>query len=126
VVTNWVLFRHLITISGKRDVPIEIPAAIVRSGLLLLALINFYAIIYFAQIGDEKSGQAGFWICTARDVVRWFYFSTVTFSTLGYGDITPKENALAEIVASVEALNGLVAFGVFTGALTTYLSKNES
>lgn len=52
-------------------------------------------------------------------MLRWFYFSTVTLSTLGYGDITPKGNGLAELTASLEALNGLIAFGVFTGALTT-------
>jgi hypothetical protein len=64
--------------------------------------------------------------CAVHDLIRWFYFSAITLSTLGYGDITPKGDLMAELTTSFEALNGLIAFGVFTGALTTYLSKTES
>lgn len=125
VVTNWLLFRHLITISGRRDSQVEIPAAIVRSALLLFGLINLYAAIYSVELG-AVSGPSGVVVSAAVEAVRWFYFSTVTFSTLGYGDITPNGNLAAEMTTSIEALNGLIAFGVFTGALTTYLSKSEA
>jgi hypothetical protein len=37
------------------------------------------------------------------------YFSTVTFSTLGYGDITPTANW--RVFAALEAMNGFILIG---------------
>lgn len=125
VVTNWVLFRHLITITGERDVRVEIPAAIVRSAMLLFALISLYDGLYFLEIsqayGDYR--MLAFLPRAVHETVRWLYFSTVTFATVGYGDLSPGGSLSGELTASAEALNGLIAFGVFTGALTGYLSR---
>ncbi len=43
-----------------------------------------------------------------------FFFSTQTFTTVGYGAIAPKGMA-ASLLASVEALFGLLSFSVATG-----------
>jgi hypothetical protein len=43
------------------------------------------------------------------DLESAVYFSTVTFSTLGYGDITPT--AAWQVFAALEAMNGFVLIG---------------
>ena len=48
------------------------------------------------------------------------YFSTVTFTTLGYGDITPVGHY--RIFAVFEALMGYICVGLFVGALGLYFS----
>lgn len=43
-----------------------------------------------------------------------FFFSIQTFTTVGYGHISP-EGFLSSALASIEALIGLLSFGIFTG-----------
>jgi Ion channel len=44
-----------------------------------------------------------------------FYFSIVTYTTLGYGDYKPSEQA--QLFAASEAILGYILFGVFIGVL---------
>ena len=46
-----------------------------------------------------------------QDVVRGFYFSLTTFTTLGFGDVAPS-NDWGAIAISLEVLSGYVMFGV--------------
>ncbi|WP_299298135.1 ion channel [uncultured Tateyamaria sp.] len=50
-----------------------------------------------------------------------FYFTTVTYTTLGYGDIVLGEGA--RIVATFCAITGLLTFGISTAFLIGVLSK---
>ncbi len=78
-------------------------------GITYLALIPAYAIVYFwcpELIGDERS----FFEC--------LYFSTVTITTLGYGDITPLGQA-GQLVTASEALLGVVSIGLFLNAIAS-------
>jgi hypothetical protein len=43
-----------------------------------------------------------------------FYFSAVTFTTLGYGNLVPA-NVAAEVIATIEALIGFAAFAFLIG-----------
>ncbi|MBL7942301.1 MAG: hypothetical protein JNM00_06025 [Flavobacteriales bacterium] len=54
-----------------------------------------------------------------------FYFSTQTFTTVGYGAIAPK-GVLASTVASLEAFTGLLAFAIATGLLFARFSKPKA
>ena len=45
-----------------------------------------------------------------------FYFSTQTFTTVGYGRINPQGD-LANIISSIESLTGLLTFALITGLL---------
>ena len=56
------------------------------------------------------------------------YFSMVTFTTLGYGDVTLEEQW--RLLASFEAANGIIMFGWTTAIVMaavhhTYFSKQE-
>jgi inward rectifier potassium channel len=51
-----------------------------------------------------------------------FYFSTQTFTTVGYGAIAPK-GILASTVASFEAFTGLVFFALATGLMYARFSR---
>lgn len=53
---------------------------------------------------------------------RALYFSTVTFSTLGYGDITLSDRW--QLVGSFEAVNGVILFGISTAFLIAVIQKS--
>lgn len=55
------------------------------------------------------------------DLVTSFYFATVTYTTLGYGDIVL--DADARIVATFCAITGLLTFGISTAFLIGVLSR---
>ena len=78
-------------------------------GIIYLVLIPAYAMVYFwfpGLIGNERS----FLAC--------LYFSTVTITTLGYGDITPLGQA-GQLVTASEALLGVVSIGLFLNAIAS-------
>ncbi len=52
---------------------------------------------------------------------RSLYFSTVTFTTLGYGDITLQERW--QLLSSLEAVNGIILFGVSTAFVFGVIRK---
>ncbi len=55
------------------------------------------------------------------DVESAFYFSMVTFTTLGYGDITLGPDW--RLLASFEAANGIIMFGWTTALIMAYLQR---
>lgn len=52
------------------------------------------------------------------NIITYLYFSTITITTLGYGDITPL-NSIAQLVTAIESILGLVFIGLFLNALST-------
>ena len=61
-------------------------------------------------------------ICDAS-ILDTLYFSVVTFSTLGFGDLTACSYKL---LTAVEALLGNIHLGLFVGAVFYYLSEQSS
>ena len=55
-----------------------------------------------------------------RILILVFYHSTVNFATLGYGDIVMSEQA--RLLGALEAVNGVMMFGLTTGVLVTVLN----
>lgn len=49
------------------------------------------------------------------------YFSTVTFITLGYGDVVIDERW--RLVAAFEAVNGIIIFGLTTAAVVAAVQR---
>ena len=54
-----------------------------------------------------------------------FFFSTQTFTTVGYGHISP-DGFLTSLIAAIEALIGLLSFGIATGLFFGRFSKPQA
>jgi inward rectifier potassium channel len=92
--------------------------------LLFYFVINvFFSGIYFLLGTDELDGLMSHthW----ERVKEVFYFSTQTFTTLGYGRINPKGDG-ANIVSSLEALTGFLSFAIATGLIFGRFSKPKA
>lgn len=92
--------------------PILMPALI---GLYIILLIVGFALIYYPQMPENFTLYA--------DAIssRWidsFYFSGITLTTLGYGDIVPKTNMM-RVLVFVEAASG---FGLISLSITYLLT----
>ncbi len=82
----------------------ERPVRIFSNSILA---ITAYSIIYFTQMQNLKppSGELlTYWDC--------LYFSMITFSTLGYGDILPATTAM-KLLCGSEAIVGAFTMGLF-------------
>ncbi|HEY9196446.1 MAG TPA: ion channel [Mucilaginibacter sp.] len=80
----------------------------------------FFAGIYFslgADVLDGKSGNTDF-----DRFMDAFFFSAQTISTVGYGHISPK-GMVANTVAALESMMGLLAFALATGLLYGRFSR---
>ncbi|HSJ37326.1 MAG TPA: potassium channel family protein [Planococcus sp. (in: firmicutes)] len=81
-------------------------------GVLYLSLIPLYAVAYTflpeasMQLNNHESGLFSF-----------FYFSVITITTLGYGDITPI-GKLGQLLTASEALSGIILIGLFLNSLS--------
>lgn len=74
-----------------------------------VSAIVIYAIIYFQseQLGSQFHGFD-----------EALYFSVTTWTTLGYGDITPPRNL--KLITSAEALTGLITIPVIVAVIWLY------
>jgi inward rectifier potassium channel len=54
-----------------------------------------------------------------------YFFSAQTFTTVGYGRVNPVGDG-ANVVASLEAVNGFLSFAIFTGLIYGRFSKAKS
>lgn len=82
--------------------------------LIYLAFNLFYACLYCAVGLDQLSGIEG--TTFIERFIETFYFSTQTFTTVGYGKISPV-GTWAGLIAAIESLNGLMAFALMTGLI---------
>jgi len=84
--------------------------------LFSIALIVFCGLLYFL-VGVQHAGQTlGLalergWLANLDDLGDCLYFSVVTFTTLGYGDIIP--HGLARPIAAFEAFAGSFTMALF-------------
>lgn len=85
---------------------------------MFLATVVLYTIIYQYLLGpdhfnglDENSG-----------VIDYLYFSTVSQSSVGYGDISPK-SSLARLIVSLQIITGLII--IFSVIKTPFLNLRK-
>lgn len=78
----------------------------------LAILITAYGSV-FAEIGIRDGGNCG---CQSHDLPTGLFFSVVTWTTVGYGDVTATA-PIARFFAAAEALNGYLVLALFIAAL---------
>ena len=110
----FILLRHII--SAKRVTADILYGAI--SGYILLGI--FFASLYFfldtitpAELFMYTGSDAGY---VTADPLGLFYFSFVTLTTLGYGDIQPIAD-VSRIFAIIEAMTGVLYSAALIGRL---------
>lgn len=82
-----------------------------------------YTLIYLALGAHEFQGILG--ISKWQVFKEIYFFSTETFTTVGYGRVNPVGDG-ANLVASIEALNGFLYLAVFTGLIYGRFSKPKA
>jgi hypothetical protein len=76
--------------------------------LAALSAILLFAAAYWSFGTIEPACRAS--------ALRWYdyiYYSAITFTTVGYGDIIPKSGALSRLLAAAEAVCGVFVTGLF-------------
>jgi hypothetical protein len=91
---------------------------LLKSSALLTAIMLIMLVGTFGQIAVwaavfQLGGEFA-------DFATAFYHSTVNFATLGYGDIVMSEEA--RLLGALEAVNGVMMFGLTTGVMFTVLN----
>ncbi len=74
-----------------------------------LTTILSYAAVYAAFQAVDSTIYTGY-------KLRWFdyiYYSTITFTTVGYGDFIPKPDGIFRLLAAAEAFTGVYLSGLF-------------
>ena len=78
--------------------------------------------IFFAHTAEIWSWAVLYlWLGEFESLERALYFSSVTFTTLGYGDITLQEGW--QLLSSLEAANGVILFGASTAFVFAVMRK---
>ena len=91
---------------------------------LFFILINmFFAVVYYTVGVDHLSGMV--YNNPVDKFMEAFFFSTQTFTTVGYGRINPV-GFLTSGIAAFEALIGLLSFALVTGLLYGRFSKPKA
>jgi len=94
------LFMSLVCGYGEK------PYRIVISALLTILL---FASAYHIFNGVQNTSDPSY-------IMRWsdyLYYSTVTFTTVGYGDFIPRSSSLFRLSAALEAFLGVFLTGLF-------------
>ena len=112
---NWNdLYSHLIDISWTRFFFFVI---------LVYTSINILFAVIYNRIGIEQmTASTG---NVLRDLLNVFFFSAQTITRVGYGGIAPQ-GLIANIIASFQAMIGLLGFSFITGLLYGRFSKPKA
>ncbi|MFH0764297.1 MAG: pentapeptide repeat-containing protein [Candidatus Omnitrophota bacterium] len=84
----------------------EKPFRIIFASLFTIIL---FALFFYSHNAIEYTG-------IRESPLRWgdyLYYSTITFTTVGYGDIVPKPQTLFRLMAAFEAFMGVFLTGLF-------------
>lgn len=92
-------------------------AGLAYFGIFLAALIGAYGYAFsLTGLHDAASG------CETHDFATGLFFSVVTWTTVGYGDVTATV-PIARFIAAAEALNGYLVLALFIAALVPVFQR---
>ena len=89
---------------------------------LVIGLTSWLLLIHLAEIAVW--GMCYFWLGCFSDVESAHYFSGVTYTTVGYGDLVLPNQW--RVLAPIEALTGLLMCGLSTGLFFAVVSRRIS
>lgn len=98
--------------------PLLLPALII---IYLLLLVSGFALIYYPRMPEQFAVAAE---ARSNPAVAALYFSGITLTTVGYGDIAPH-TTLMRFVALVEAASGFALISLAVTYLITVYSALE-
>lgn len=92
---------------------------------VIFSIITFYAVLYsllIVHIPNSFSGMEG--ASLFDNVVNTIYFSIVTFTTVGFGDIHPVA-ALSKMIVSAEIMSFFIFFVLLASNHSIFLKPKE-
>ena len=107
---------HRLELNASAHKPPHLFRGILSTAIVLLMLHVLEAFLW-ALLYLALPAQAGL-----KSLHEAFYFSLVTFTTLGYGDITL--NSKWQLLAGIEGMVGIVVFGLITALLFAVIQKS--
>jgi len=92
-------------------------AGLAYFGIFLAALIGAYGYAFsLTGLHDAARGSE------THDFATGLFFSVVTWTTVGYGDVTAT-TPIARLIAAAEALNGYLVLALFIAALVPVFQR---
>jgi len=91
--------------------------------IVLFYVFGFSNLYY--QIYKENNSAYNFSYEETPRFSTFAYFSMITFSTIGYGEITPASNG-ARLLSTMEAILGMIIKVIFIAILFMYISNLQS
>jgi len=88
-------------------------------GVIYLANIFIFSLVYVFMFANDFRGDP-------IDYVQSLYFSVVTVTTLGFGDLTPRlDEAPLLLVVTSQVILGVVMIGLFLNSISHKLSERK-
>lgn len=108
VAAGVILFAAVVVIQIKRVLRADLPGlrAVQALGLVIPLFFVIFAAIYLSMASVSQSAFS-----QPLNHTKSLYFTISVFSTVGFGDITPRTDP-ARLVVAVQMLLNLVVFGV--------------
>jgi len=88
-----------------------------------IAVIGFGIAALYGFVFDRCSGLLDY-TNSANTWFTPFYFSVVTFTTLGFGDVKPK-TIIGELLVSSEVVFGFIILGLLLAVLAEKLARRS-
>jgi hypothetical protein len=112
LVFTWALTRSMVLL---RERPALLWAVFPVAVGYILAVIAAFSLLYQSAglIGPDG---------LSREWLDCFYFSAITFTTVGYGDFRPVPEARP--IALIEALYGYIGLGLFLGVVVAVATSS--
>ena len=90
--------------------------------ILVVIILIFFSSTYLYP-SDEHNFMSDNGTSKNLTMLDALYFSTVTLTTLGYGDILPHGNF--RIFAMAEVFSGVLLMGFFLAGMSQFYNKNN-
>jgi hypothetical protein len=93
-----------------------------RTGVRTVLVAGLVVLMFLVSLLESSAwAVALMWVEAFPEFEPAFYFSTVTFTTLGYGDLVIHDRW--RLLATFEAANGIIIFGWTTAVIVSLVQR---